>query len=71
MWFNIDDMFSTMIKLVGARWSLKEDFVWYKFATSAHKYDYDHGNIDDLIQGRFALIEVELFQKEWRLLYEI
>ena len=71
MWFNIDDMFSTMIKLVGARWSLKEDFVWYKFATSAHKYDYDHRNIDDLIQGRFALIEVELFQKEWRLLYEI
>ncbi len=71
VWFNIDDMFSTMIKLVGARWSLKEDYVWYKFATSVHKYDYDYGNNDDLIQGRFALNKVELFQKERRLLYDI
>jgi hypothetical protein len=40
-----------------------EDYVWYKFATGAHKYDYEEKK-NDLSQRRFALINVELFQKE-------
>ena len=30
---------------------------------STHKSDYDHGKDDDLIQGRFALIKVDIFQE--------
>ncbi len=56
----MNDMFSTMIKLVKAEWSSIEDYVWYKFAIGAHKYE-NKKNYDDLIQGGFALIKVELF----------
>ena len=42
--------------------------MFVKFVTGAHKYDYDYGNKNDLIQWRFALIKVELFQKQRRLL---
>ena len=48
-------------------WKMQiEDYVWYKFATGAHKYDYEEKIYiyDDLNQIRFALIKVELFQKE-------
>ena len=47
-------------------WKMQiEDYVWYKFATGAHKYDYEgKKKYDDLSQRRFALIKVELFQKE-------
>ena len=43
---------------------MNEDYVWYKFAPGTHKYDYEEKKSDDLIQRRFALIKVELFQKE-------
>jgi hypothetical protein len=36
---KMDDMFSTMIKLVKAERSLIEDYVWYRFAIGAHKYE--------------------------------
>ena len=46
-------------------WKMQiEDYVWYKLATGAHKYDYEKKKYDDLSQRRFALIKVELFQKE-------
>ena len=46
-------------------WKMQiEDYVWYKFATGAHKYDYEEKKNDDLSQRRFALIKVELFLKE-------
>jgi hypothetical protein len=35
----MNDMFSTMIKLVKAEWSSIEDYVWYRFAIGAHKYE--------------------------------
>ena len=45
-------------------WKMQiKDYVWYKFATGAHKYDYEEKK-NDLSQRRFALIKVELFQKE-------
>ena len=44
---------------------MNKDYVWYKFATGAHKYDYEEKKkYDDLSQRRFALIKVELFQKK-------
>ena len=44
-------------------WKMQiEDYVWYKFATGAHKYDYEEKKkCDDLSQRRFALIKVEIF----------
>ena len=43
-------------------WKMQiEDYVWYKFATGAHRYDYKEKKNDDLSQRRFALIKVELF----------
>ena len=51
-------------------WKMQiEDYVWYKLATGAHKYDYEKKYIyiyiyDDLSQRMFSLIKVELFQKE-------
>jgi hypothetical protein len=45
-----------------------------------HKYDYNYGNNDDLIHGRFALIKVSFserkedylkeFESRWRFLGE-
>ena len=57
----MEDMFNTLIKLVEAWWSLKEDYVLYKFNRGTHKDDFGYGNNDDLIQGMFALIKVKLF----------
>ena len=46
-------------------WKMQiEDYVWYKFATGAHRYDYKEKKNDDLSQRMFSLIKVELFQKE-------
>ncbi len=64
----MEDMFNTLIKLVEAQWSLKEDYVLYKFTRGTHKDDFGYGNNYDLIQGRFALIKVKLFLKERKLL---
>jgi thiamine phosphate synthase YjbQ (UPF0047 family) len=30
----MEDMSNTLIKLVKAQWSLKEDYVWYKVSTA-------------------------------------
>ena len=72
LWFEVgamteeDEKTSGIEKFDGTDfgyWKMQiEDFVWYKFATSAHKYDYEEKKkCDDLCQRRFALIKVELF----------
>ena len=34
MWIKLEDISNTLIKLVKAQWSLKEDYVWYKVSTA-------------------------------------
>ena len=34
MWIKMEDISNTLIKLVKAQWSLKEDYVWYKVSTA-------------------------------------
>ena len=65
----MNDMFSTMIKLVKAEWSSIEDYVWYRFAIGVHKYEKK--KLWWSYQGGFALIKVELFQKERKLVDRI